>query len=141
MQVRNIWKEAPAPLELHEDARGRIVDVFYHQQIEHVAVIDSNKGALRGNHYHKATVQHMLMTKGAMEYWYRPLDSNEPARHIVVREGDLVSTPPLEVHALHILEDGTQFVVFSAGLRGGKDYESDTYRVDSIFPKSYHEKK
>jgi len=140
METRNIWTDVPAPLELHEDARGRIVDVFYHQQIEHVAVIDSNKGALRGNHYHKETVQHMLMTKGAMEYWYKPVDSDEPAQYIVVRAGDLVSTQPLEIHALHILEDDTQFVVFSTGMRGGKDYESDTYRVDSIFPKSYHEK-
>jgi dTDP-4-dehydrorhamnose 3,5-epimerase-like enzyme len=136
MQIRNIWKEVLEPLELHEDDRGRIVDVFYHERIEHVAVIDSNAGALRGNHYHKETTQHMLMTRGSMEYWYKPVDSKEAAKHVVVRTGDLVSTPPLEIHALKILEE-SQFVVFSTGVRGGKDYESDTYRVQSIFPADY----
>ena len=54
---------------------------------------------------------------------------------ILVKEGDLVSTPPYEIHALKILEDGNQFLVFSQGIRGGKNYEDDTYRVESIFPK------
>jgi hypothetical protein len=35
------------------------------------------------------------------------------------------------VHALEILEP-TQFVVFSDGVRGGQDYESDTFRVTPI---------
>ena len=46
--------------------------------------------------------------------------------------GDLVSTPPLEIHALKIAQEGNEFVVFSEGKRGGMDYESDTYRVESI---------
>ena len=39
----------------------------------------------------------------------------------------MVSTPPNEVHALEMLGE-SQFVVFSSGLRGGQDYEADTYR-------------
>lgn len=137
MNVRMIWKNVPAPLELHEDARGAIVDVFYKQDIEHVAVIRSNAGALRGNHYHKETTQHMLMTKGSMEYWYKPLEGDAEPKHIVLKQGDLCSTPPLEIHALKILEPDTEFIVFSSGLRGGRDYESDTFRVPSIFPAHY----
>ena len=48
--------------------------------------------------------------------------------------GDMVSTPPNEIHALVIGDDGNEFIVFSQGLRGGSDYESDTFRVDSIVP-------
>ena len=40
----------------------------------------------------------------------------------------MVTTPPFEVHSLEILTDN-QFIVFSWGKRGGKDYESDTFRV------------
>jgi len=134
MEVRNIYKDIPAPLELHEDSRGRIVDVFYQTDIQHVAVIDSNDGALRGNHYHKHTTQHYLMTSGAMEYWYKPLGSDKPAECVVIRKGDLLTTPPDEIHALRVIEPNTQFVVFTAGKRGGKDYESDTYRVPNIIP-------
>ena len=32
------------------------------------------------------------------------------------------------MHALKIRKDGNEFVVFTIGKRGGKDYESDTYR-------------
>lgn len=129
MQRRNIWKDIAPPLELHEDDRGRIGDVFYKENINHVAVIDSRAGVLRGDHYHKQAVQHMLITKGALGYWHKPLDSDEPARCEVLREGDLVSTPPFEVHALEIIEEN-QFIVFSQGVRGGKDYEADTFRVE-----------
>jgi dTDP-4-dehydrorhamnose 3,5-epimerase-like enzyme len=114
------------------DERGRISDVFYKTPIEHVAIIESTRGGLiRGNHYHKQTTQHILITKGALRYWYQPVDQSEPVRSIVVREYEVVSTPPMEVHALEILEPN-QFVVFSSGLRGGRDYESDTFREFTI---------
>ena len=32
------------------------------------------------------------------------------------------------MHALKIGKHGNEFVVFTIGKRGGKDYESDTYR-------------
>lgn len=128
MKTRNIWRDVAAPLELHEDARGTITDIFFNAAIHHVAVIDSKKGVLRGDHYHEATTQHILITKGSLEYWYQPIHSKEPAKCIVAKIGDVVSTPPYEVHALRILEDN-QFIVFSQGTRGGPDYEKDTFRV------------
>ena len=134
MKIRNIWKNVEDPLELHTDDRGSIVDIFYNDKIEHVAVIHSDPNILRGNHYHKYSTQHMLMTRGSLEYWWKLAGSDEPAKMIVARVGDLVSTPPNEIHALVIREDGNQFIVFSEGVRGGTDYESDTFRVDSIVP-------
>jgi dTDP-4-dehydrorhamnose 3,5-epimerase-like enzyme len=133
--VRNIWKDVPAPLELHKDDRGAIVDIFYKEEVNHVNSITSIKGALRGDHYHKKTTQHILMVSGSMEYWHKSVESNEPAEHIVVKKGDMVTTPPYEVHALRILEDDTEFITFSSGLRGGQDYEADTFRVEpSLIP-------
>ena len=135
MKIRNIWINIEEPLELHVDSRGSIVDVFYNDSIEHVAVVDTEPNQLRGNHYHKQSTQHMLMTKGSLEYWYKPVDSDEPAEMVVAEVGDIVSTLPNEIHALVIREDGNQFIVFSEGVRGGMDYESDTFRVDCIVPK------
>ena len=132
MIYRNIRKDLPKTLELHEDERGSILDIFYKKKIDHVAIVDSNPNTLRGNHYHKITTQHMLITKGSLEYWYKQLGSTDEAKMKLVEVGDLVTTPPLEVHALKILEKGNQFIVFSEGLRGGSDYELDTFRVDSI---------
>ncbi|MBU0760459.1 MAG: hypothetical protein KJ600_00985 [Nanoarchaeota archaeon] len=136
MEKKNIWENVQSPLELHEDERGRIVDVFFKHNIEHVAVIDSKKGAKRGDHYHKKSIQHVLMTKGSMEYWHKPLGSDKPAKCVLLKVGDILTTPPDEIHALRFPEDA-QFIVFSEGKRGGKDYESDTFRVsESIVSKS-----
>jgi dTDP-4-dehydrorhamnose 3,5-epimerase-like enzyme len=114
------------------DERGTISDILYKTEIHHAAVIESKRaGLIRGNHYHKATTQHIFMTKGSLRYWYQPADRSEPVKSILVQEYEMVTTPPSEIHALEILEPG-QFVVFSQGLRGGCDYESDTFRVTPI---------
>ena len=134
MKKYNIWKNIIPPLELHKDNRGEIVDIFYKKNINHVAVINSKAGAERGNHYHKNTVQHILVTKGSLEYWYKPLDSKSLPKFEILEEGDFVTSLPLEIHAFKIIKDN-QFIVFTEGQRGGKDYESDTYKVDSIIIK------
>ena len=132
MNVINIFENNNSPLEVHSDARGVIADVFYNSVINHVALINSNPEAIRGNHYHKESTQHMLITSGELEYWYKQLDSTEPAQMYLAKAGDLITTPAYEIHALRITDKGNQFVVFSEGKRGGEDYESDTFRVDSI---------
>lgn len=111
------------------DDRGTISDIFYKSNIEHVAIIKTNDNGriIRGNHYHKQTTQHIFMTKGSLIYWYRNQDDNSPVKNIKVEEGYMVSTPPLEIHALECLES-SEFIVFSTGLRGGIDYEADTFR-------------
>ena len=116
------------------DQRGTIADIFYNVAIHHVAVIETNASAstrvVRGNHYHKVSTQHMYMTRGSLRYWYQPHDKSAPIRFVDVPHGYLISTPPNEVHALEITEHN-EFIVFSSGLRGGKDYELDTFRVEN----------
>ena len=110
-----------------KDKRGTITDIFYKEKINHVAIIKSKKGARRGDHYHKKTTQFMYITKGKLEYWYKKLNSKSKAKMKILKPGDLVKTPPLEMHALKMLSSN-EFIVFTVGKRGGKDYESDTYR-------------
>ena len=111
-----------------KDKRGSISDIFYNKNIQHVAIIKSKPNVLRGDHFHKKTTQWMLMTKGSMEYWYKKLNSKNKPKKKLLKAGDLVETPPNEMHALKIGKQGNEFVVFTIGKRGGKDYESDTYR-------------
>ena len=110
------------------DARGRISDILYKEDIHHVAIVETDiGGVIRGNHYHKVSTQHIFMLKGSLRYWFQPVDKSEPVKSILVREFDLVSTPPFEIHALEMI-NSSQFIVFSHGLRGGVDYEADTFR-------------
>lgn len=134
MKFKNIWRDVEPPLECHEDNRGKIVDIFYKNNIEHVAYITRKKGSVGGNHYHKYATQICLIVKGTMKYWYKPLDdANCESKFIILKEGDMVEAPPREIHAMEFLEEeDNAFICFAYGIRGGKDYESDTFRVDSI---------
>jgi hypothetical protein len=76
----------------------------------------------------------MLITKGSLEYWYKPLGSDSDPLMVIANVGDLVTTPPNELHALVIRDDGNEFIVFSEGVRGGCDYEADTFRVECFVP-------
>lgn len=136
MKVKNIWKNVEPPLEMHTDERGDITDIVYGEKFDYMTVVNSVPNALRGNHYHKLTKQWILVTKGSMVYDYKdnPEDKS-PTKSVEVFEGDLIYTPPDEVHALEIGKGGCQFMTFGRGKRAGKDYESDTFRVKSIFPK------
>ena len=111
-----------------KDNRGSIADIFYKKNIQHVAVIKSKPNARRGDHYHKHTTQWMYITKGSLEYWYKPLKSKIKPKMKILKSGDLIETPPNEMHALKIGKNGNEFIVFTKGMRGGKDYEADTFR-------------
>ncbi|MBI2041843.1 MAG: hypothetical protein HYT20_02390 [Candidatus Nealsonbacteria bacterium] len=118
----------------HQDKRGNVSDILYKTSIEHVSVLNTKKaGALRGDHYHKKTIQSMYMSRGSLRYYYREYDKTKKqwgkVKSVVVKEGEMVTTPPYEIHALEILNDNQQFFVFTHGQRGGEDYESDTFRV------------
>ena len=71
------------------------------------------------------------MTKGKLRYWYKPIGEGSKVENIIVEEGYLVTSEPNEVHSLEILGE-SEFIVFSEGLRGGEDYEKDTFRDKPI---------
>lgn len=119
-------------LEVHQDHRGIIADVFYGTSINHVCILKSEPNTIRGNHYHKKTIQHTLLMKGKMEYYWQKVGSDEPIHSITLEIGDLVTSEPNEIHTLKFLDEDSECVVFTEGPRGGVDYESDTFRVNSI---------
>jgi len=133
MNKRNIWTETTEELQVHEDIRGKIADLFYNHPINHISFLITNADGIRGNHYHKQTTQHLFLIRGELEYWYKPAYSNDKAEMIRVAPGDIVTSSPLEIHVIKALKD-SEFIALSEGLRGGKDYESDTFRVQSIIP-------
>ncbi len=111
----------------HEDDRGTITDVLVNEPIDHITLIHSKKDSIRGNHYHKDTLQCVYVLSGKMELFAQLPD--EDIKSEILVEGDLAITPPWESHAFHAIEDST-FMVFTRGPRGGEDYESDTFRLE-----------
>lgn len=118
--------EVTRPQYSHKDDRGEITDILVKEKIEYVTLITSAKGATRGNHYHKETVQWVYILEGKMK-----LISQMPGAPVVatiLEKGDLAVTAPMDRHAMIALEDSA-FIVLTRGPRGGDDYEKDTYRL------------
>jgi len=108
------------------DERGEITDIITKENIEYVTLITSAKGTTRGNHYHKKTVQMVYILKGRMKLLTQMPEN--PVVATILATGDLAVTEPMERHAMLALED-SEFMVFTRGIRGGEDYEKDTFRL------------
>jgi quercetin dioxygenase-like cupin family protein len=109
------------------DERGAITDVLEGEEVEHVTVIDSLPGSVRGNHFHRETYQWVYVVSGAFRYVVEGPDCGY--REGTARAGDLLLTEPMEKHALKALEPSTM-VVLTRGPRGGRKYEADTFRLE-----------
>ena len=131
MKKYNIFTSLPENLGSFEDHRGTITDIFYKAELNHVAIIDSVPNTERGNHYHAKSTQHMYIISGSLEYWYKSNDMNESAVELCL-PGDVITSEKNEIHALKIGAEGCLFMAFTEGVRGGEDYESDTFRVENI---------
>ena len=111
-----------------EDERGSITDILRQEPIDYITIITSKKGALRGNHVHKETVQYVYVMEGKLKALSQMPD--EPVRTTVLETGDLIVNVPNEGHAFEALED-TTFLVLTRGPRGGENYEDDTFRLET----------
>jgi quercetin dioxygenase-like cupin family protein len=109
------------------DERGEIIDLLENENINAITIVTFKEGAVRGNHFHKKTIQWNYLISGRIRFF-----SQEPGGQVVdtvMQPGDFVVTGIGIRHALVGLEDST-LMVFTKGPRGGKEYESDTYRLE-----------
>lgn len=114
-----------------EDGRGAIRDIITHTPLEHVTIITSKAGAVRGNHYHKESTQYDYVVSGKMRILSQTGDG--PVLAVEALPGTLVKHEPGESHSLIALEDSV-FLSLTEGTRGGTDYEKDTYRLETPLP-------
>ncbi len=112
-----------------EDARGTITDIFVKQPKEHCTIIFTKKGGVRGNHYHKLSRQYDFIVSGRMEIYGQKVGESAITKN-TIGPNDLITWEPNEAHEFVALED-TVFITFVDGLRGGDEYEKDTYRLDA----------
>ena len=126
--IKNIFKK------IFKDKRGLIADVIYNTKINHIAYITTKKNCIRGNHYHKRTVQYTFVLDGRIRYYYKK-KSVKKVSNLILKKGDLVKSKFNEIHAFKTLSNKSVMLALTVGIRGGKDYEKDTFRVNSIIDK------
>lgn len=109
-----------------KDGRGKITDLLSNEKVDAVTIITFKKGATRGNHYHKRTIQWNYLITGKIRFF-----CEKPGGRLtsfIAKKGDFVVAGPNEKHALTAVED-SELLVLTRGPRGGKEYESDTFRL------------
>ena len=112
---------------MHRDERGEIVDLVENEPFDSACWITTRAGAVRGNHYHLDTYQVTYVVGGRLRF-ISQMPGAEPVT-LVAEGGDLVRTRPTESHAVEALSDSVMLVL-TRGPRAGRNYESDTYRLD-----------
>jgi len=114
------------------DRRGNITDVFQNSPKDHCTIVTFNKGAVRGNHYHKKSTQYSYLLSGKLTLRYSKVDKNGNIKgkinKKIIGPNILIIHRPYEAHAF-IANKKSLMIAFADGLRGGKDYEKDTYRL------------
>jgi dTDP-4-dehydrorhamnose 3,5-epimerase-like enzyme len=110
----------------YKDDRGIIKDLLEKKNINAITYITQKKNKIRGNHFHKKTIQWNYLLKGKIKIVSKKKSSK--AKSMLLKKGDLVVTSQNESHAILAIVD-SEYLVFTQGPRGGKEYENDTFRL------------
>ena len=118
-----------------EDKRGKIVDIFQNIQFEHSTIITFTKNSVRANHFHKKSIQYSLIISG--KFVAKEVKINKDMKYngknvktYKINENYLFAHKPFEAHAYKCISSKGIMIVFTKGIRGGKNYENDTYRLE-----------
>ena len=129
------WKTTPIVsfTETFSDDRGSILSLlsFEKPSIGSVVLIDSKKGSIRANHYHKTDWHYCYVVSGSIDYYARDVNSTSPPVLTHIKKGQLFYTPPMLEHAMCFPED-TVFLTYGGGTRKQEEYEADLVRVQLI---------
>ncbi len=112
------------------DERGNIQPLV-DKLMKSAVLIESKKGSLRANHYHKTDWHYCFVLSGEIEYFHRKTGSSEEPEMLSVKQNQMVFTPPLVDHAMRFPVD-TTFLTLSRNSRDQKTYEEDVVRIDML---------
>jgi dTDP-4-dehydrorhamnose 3,5-epimerase-like enzyme len=118
-------------LPVFEDERGAIYNIL-ELPVNHVGLITSTKGAVRGNHYHGKQTQYTYFVSGKGRYTEKDVKRPRSTRRtVILGAGDLVETSPGVAHVIEFLQDSIILDITTKS-RKGKEYEEDTTRLRSL---------
>lgn len=110
--------------EVIVEDRGRIIPVA-EGAFKHVMLIESKKGAVRANHYHKQDSHVMYLISGKARYVESTMEKHLTLDRII-NPGDTIDTKPLVPHAMEFLEDSVMIVCAS------EKRDFDSYMQDIV---------
>tara|TARA_B100001287_G_scaffold276724_1_gene288948 strand:- start:1435 stop:3978 length:2544 start_codon:yes stop_codon:yes gene_type:complete len=129
-EMINSWKETQLDnlneiIEIGQDEfidkRGIISNYYIDDSINMIGYVESEKGSIRGNHYHPVQTQKCLLIKGKyISVTKDLLNPNSVVETRLIQEGDLSTIPPNVAHTMVFLEDS----VFLNLVNGEREHEN-----------------
>jgi dTDP-4-dehydrorhamnose 3,5-epimerase-like enzyme len=121
-----------------KDNRGLITDIFVNKPKDHCTLVTFNKNAIRGNHFHKKSVQYSFIISGKLVYASCKISKKgniiSKIKKDILIPNSFIIHKPYHAHAFKALKQ-TSMLVFANGIRGGINYEKDTFRLNKILIK------
>lgn len=120
--------------KFYSDGRGKIIDIFTHEPKDHCTIVTFTKNAIRGNHYHKKSIQSAYVLNGKFKIYSIFINTKSKinlknTKLTKVKKGDYITHEKFEAHAYKCLSHNGSLLVFTKGVRGGQYYEDDTFRL------------
>jgi len=114
----------------HQDERGAISDILQQVVVDCVTLITITNGSIRGNHYHKDSIQYSYVLSGeVIAYTQMP---NQNVEKSILKAGDMLESPIMERHSIHGVDGNSVLLILTKGPRGGGRYEEDTFRISPL---------
>jgi UDP-2-acetamido-2,6-beta-L-arabino-hexul-4-ose reductase len=122
-------------LEQKKDQRGSLVEILKSPYFGQIFISTSNKGIMRGNHYHDTKIEKFCVIKGDAAIKLRPVIGNEIITyHVSGDEIEIVDIPPGYTHSIENKSNEDLIVLFWA------DEIFNPKAPDTYFEKVQHEK-
>ncbi len=114
------------------DERGEIFDLLTTEKVDHVGMLTSKKGSIRGKHYHKIQKQYTFVLSGKLKIVTKDVSKDgSKLEEFEIKENEMVVFPPYCYHSLEALVNSI-VLVFTTKSRVNGGYEDDTFRIENI---------
>ncbi len=117
--------------QIFEDARGEIRNLA-DGRIGDVAIITSNSGATRANHFHHEDWHLCYLVSGEMEYFWSASVEENQFQSVIVKSKEMVFTPAGTPHKI-VFNENSVFLSISKLSRISENYERDTFKLKEDF--------
>ena len=137
IRVKAVQRKGPEPTKLvKKQEKGEVLDIVVYKNYIAKTIAVTDLKEIKQRDLNRPSVDYMKVISirlakilGSFQEYDKNKKQWGRVKSIIVKEGEMVTTPAYEIHALKILDNNQQFFVFTLGKRGGEDYESDTFRV------------
>ncbi len=93
-------------VRVHEDDRGRFIQVWRGKDFEEINFLEIRKGVTRGDHYHKRNRELMVVTRGRLRLQVESRTTGATTEQ-VLEQGDCIVIEPYDLHTLTAEEDSS----------------------------------